>query len=541
MFSPFTTSQGAPKALAEVAWDDLAQLADLDEGYVLEFKQTFSQPVRKKIPKIIASFSNSAGGWIVIGIADKTKAVCPVPRLPADYSQVIGELARRHVTPTPRFDVRFLPDPGNAAQGVVLVQVFEGDFPPYVADGVVEVREGSTSGPAAGTALVELYGKATRRRDEVQAFCRRTVYYASPRTPLFNLYLFRLGRRVPEAPSRDEVNEHASAMRAAFRRQGLACRVQHAHDSLIFSVPAKGDPRVPHSAIELFSDESLKLTVPIVLLAGDKRARALARLRALTAGEKNGAEEKRGAAGEKNAGDKSGTEKHIAADEKNGVEKGAAAPAAAASMDGPDATATAAEPAAELAPAAPDAAGGARASVSRAPFTDGGVRSTAGADSSVGAAGIPSDAVALGPAAADDLLARTAAAEPLRLMSAEDTLARVTRMAAVLDRYTRLRELPWQQYAVAYELENMAGALLWSEEEQYRAYVAENGPLYCATVDGLSRVRYLDDGAHDAFRARQFAGSHFFEACGLPLGSPDKRDNDLVDALLRTTRGAQRT
>lgn len=436
MFSPFRTEQGAPKALDEVAWADLAQLADMDEGYVLEFKQVFSSPVRKKVPKIIASFSNSAGGWLVIGIADKDRSVCPVPRLAADYGQIIGELARRHVTPTPRFDVRFLPDPGNPAQGVVLVQVFEGDFPPYVADGVVEVREGSTSGPAAGTALVELYGKATRRRAEVRAFCRRTVYYARPDLPLFNLYFFRMGRRVSDNPSRDQVNAHADAMRAAFRRQGLPCRVQHAHDSLIFSVPAQDDPRVPHSAIELFGDESLKLSVPVVLLGGEGYRTALERLQALMGGSVR-----------------------------------------------PDGR--------EAAPATPQ----------------------------------PADA---------------ASWPPLRLMSAADTLARVTRMAAVLDRYQRLRGMPWQQYAVAYELENMAGVVLWSDVTAYAGYVAENGPLFCATTDGVSRVRYLDDGAHDAFRARQFAGSHFFEACGLPLGSPSKRDNELVDALLRTTRGARK-
>ena len=436
MFSPFRTEQGAPKALDEVAWADLAQLADMDEGYVLEFKQVFSSPVRKKVPKIIASFSNSAGGWLVIGIADKDRSVCPVPRLAADYGQIIGELARRHVTPTPRFDVRFLPDPGNPAQGVVLAQVFEGDFPPYVADGVVEVREGSTSGPAAGTALVELYGKATRRRAEVRAFCRRTVYYARPDLPLFNLYFFRMGRRVSDNPSRDQVNAHADAMRAAFRRQGLPCRVQHAHDSLIFSVPAQDDPRVPHSAIELFGDESLKLSVPVVLLGGEGYRTALERLQALMGGSVR-----------------------------------------------PDGR--------EAALATPQ----------------------------------PADA---------------ASWPPLRLMSAADTLARVTRMAAVLDRYQRLRGTPWQQYAVAYELESMAGVVLWSDVTAYAGYVAENGPLFCATTDGVSRVRYLDDGAHDSFRARQFAGSHFFEACGLPLGSPSKRDNELVDALLRTTRGARK-
>ena len=123
-------------------------------------------------------------------------------------------------------------------------------------------------------------------------------------------------------------------------------------------------------------------------------------------------------------------------------------------------------------------------------------------------------------------------------IGATETLRRVTRMASLLDRYVRQRDISWTNYAVAYELENMAGVMLWSETETYARYIEKHGMLFCGTTDCRSRIRYLDDGVHGSFRARQFAGSHFFEACGLPLGSPSKEDNDLVDALLRGERGA---
>ena len=412
MFSPFRDSHGQPLALEQIRYEDLNQLRDLDEGYALEFKLTFGQSVRKKVPKIIASFSNSAGGWLVIGVSDTTRELCPIERDTFDFSQAIGELCRRHVTPTPRFDMRFVTTPDNPNLGVLVVQVFEGDFPPYVADGVVEVREGSTSGPAVGSALVELYGKATRRRAEVSDFCRRTVYYPEG-LALFDLYLFRMDPKDADSVSRSATNAHAAVMRAAFARQGLACHTQHAHDSLIFRTSVPAGPSDPHSSIELFADESMKLTVPAVLLAGHEREEAL------------------------------GTIARLA-----------------------------------------------------------------------GAGALPG--------------AREAV-----VMSAPETLARVTRMASLLDRYVRGSDASWQRYAVAYELEGMAGAMLWSDDETYQGYVARRGVLFCGTTDCRSRVRYLDDGAHDSFRARQFAGSHFFEACGLPLGSPDPDDNALVDALLR--------
>lgn len=413
--SPFRDEQGAPKELSDITYADLTQLAAMDEGYVLEFKRSLTAGVKAKIPKIIASFANSRGGWLVIGIADDDHAVCPVPRISADYSQMIGELCRRHVSPAPPFDARFIVDPDAPDQGVIVVRVDEGRFPPYVADGVVEIREGSTSGPATGSALVELYDKATRRAAQISDFCRRTVYVPTS-VPLFDLYLFRTGS-VRETSSRSVINARADAMRDAFDAQGLTCHVQHAHDSLIFRASVALDDLVPHSAIELFPDESMKLTVPAVLLAGRERERALTEL-------------------EKACG-----------------------------------------------------------------------------------------------------LVATA---DMEVISASDTLRRVTRMASVLDRYVRCREARWREYATAYELENMAGVLLWSDEPLYLEYVRSHGPLFCGTTDCRSRVRYLDDGEHDSFRARQFAGSHFFEACGLPLGSPDADDNRLVDALLRTSPGARR-
>lgn len=422
MYSPFRNAQGQPKELDEVTYADLAQLKDLEEGFALEFKRTWNENVRVKVPKIIASFANSHGGWLIIGIADDDKAVCPIPKPSADFSQIFGELCRHHVFPTPRFDTRFLSDPANPAQGVVVVQVHEGDFPPYVADGIVEIREGSTSGPALGSALVELYSKATKRAQEIRDYCQRTVWYPAdtpctnhscnaPETalPLFSLYLYRMGRHAADTPSRAAQESHVVAMRSAFAQQSMSCHVQHAHDSLIFRTSKDIPGSSIHSAIELFPDESMKLTVPGVMLNAAQQEQAQSQLQGL------------------------------------GIE-------------------------------------------------------------------VPAHA---------------------RFIGATETLRRVTRLASLLDRYVRERTISWTDYAVAYELENMAGVMLWSEAETYARYISKHGLLFCGTTDCKSRVRYLDDGVHGSFRARQFAGSHFFEACGLPLGSPSKEDNELVDALLR--------
>lgn len=65
MYSPFRNEQGQPKSLDEVAYADLAQLKDLEEDF---WRLNSSAPGTKtsaaKIPKIIASFANSHGGWL---------------------------------------------------------------------------------------------------------------------------------------------------------------------------------------------------------------------------------------------------------------------------------------------------------------------------------------------------------------------------------------------------------------------------------------------------------------------------------------------
>lgn len=416
MFAPFKRTDGTEKPIEELEWSDLDQLRNLEEGFSLEFKQSFEGGVTTKVPKIIASFSNSRGGWLVVGVHDGDGTLMPIPRGTADYSQMVGELCRRHVSPAPRFEMRFVTNPEDHGTGVLVIHVFEGAFPPYVADGVVEVRVGSSSAPAAGTVLVDLYDKATQSRAAVSTFCRRTVYYAhaDPQKPggmpLFDLYLYQLGPRTHTRSPRELLGDCAEVMRRSFGREGLECHVQHAHDSLIFRASVASSTGEPHSAIELFADESMKLSVPAVLLEGDEREEAM---RALAKATDIG--------------------------------------------DGSDA----------------------------------------------------------------------------RIVSARDTLRRVSHMSSVIDRYVRARTLRWEGYAVAYELENLAGVMLYSPEQVYLDHVSREGVLFCGTTDGLSRVRYLDEELHPSFQARQFAGSHFFEACGLPLGSRDPADEALVDALLR--------
>ena len=51
MYSPFRNEQGQPKSLDEVAYADLAQLKDLEEGFALEFKRTWNEKRPREDPQ----------------------------------------------------------------------------------------------------------------------------------------------------------------------------------------------------------------------------------------------------------------------------------------------------------------------------------------------------------------------------------------------------------------------------------------------------------------------------------------------------------
>lgn len=51
MYSPFRNEQGQPKSLDEVAYADLAQLKDLEEGFALEFKRTLERKRPREDPQ----------------------------------------------------------------------------------------------------------------------------------------------------------------------------------------------------------------------------------------------------------------------------------------------------------------------------------------------------------------------------------------------------------------------------------------------------------------------------------------------------------
>ena len=202
MYSPFHNERQEFLSINDVVYTELNQLSLLDEGYQLEFKLNLNDSVKKKIPSIVASFANSGGGWIIIGVDDKNKSIVPIKRERNDFGQIISQLIKGRVTPVPQYEVRFLENPEDKDNGVLLIYIYEGNYTPYISDGTIYIRNGSSKEPVqrADRATIELLlEKSNQHKKNIEDFFKREIVfpynnlvYKTRNYSLCNIYLKNL-------------------------------------------------------------------------------------------------------------------------------------------------------------------------------------------------------------------------------------------------------------------------------------------------------------------------------------------------------------
>lgn len=196
MYSPFFDKKGQTLSIDKIKYGHLSQLVDCDEGHHVEYKLLLEDGGKAQLAKEITSFANCEGGWLIIGIDDKTKKIQPIDK--QDYSQRIGKIATR-ISPMPEFNTRFLASPDNKRTGVLVVYVYEGKNAPYICNGSVYVRSGSSKEPIkpADRGNIEyLYERSKEYQKNIDNFCKRDFYYAynnilqrKATYPIANIYL----------------------------------------------------------------------------------------------------------------------------------------------------------------------------------------------------------------------------------------------------------------------------------------------------------------------------------------------------------------
>ncbi|MCW5619849.1 MAG: putative DNA binding domain-containing protein [Burkholderiales bacterium] len=129
------------------------------EGKTLEFKRDLSSPA--PVLRTLVAFANSAGGRLIIGVEDRTRAVTGV-KAPLDLEERLTSLVADSIEPRLLPEIEILP--WRKSQ-VVVVTVYPSQLRPHHlrAEGPVRgtyVRLGSTNRMADAALIAEL-GRST--------------------------------------------------------------------------------------------------------------------------------------------------------------------------------------------------------------------------------------------------------------------------------------------------------------------------------------------------------------------------------------------
>jgi len=159
-FSPFRNAKGEQKVISEVTYRDIQKLINenISEGFFIDYKSQFdfnckTEKTRKKFRddfcEDVCSFANNDGGWIIYGIGEDNENK-KIISLPIDKEkchvdiQPISEVLKV-CSPLPNIETKFISMPKDKKKGYFIVYVYEGLFPPYIANGKIKTRIGSSS------------------------------------------------------------------------------------------------------------------------------------------------------------------------------------------------------------------------------------------------------------------------------------------------------------------------------------------------------------------------------------------------------------
>lgn len=277
MYSPFFDSKGNALTIDKLKYGHLEQLLDCDEGHHLEYKLLLKDDERAQLAKEIASFANCEGGWLIVGIDDKTKEIKPIEK--KDYSQRIGKIITR-ISPMPEICTRFLTCPNNKNMGVLIIYVYEGNNAPYICNGSVYVRSGSSKEPVAKADrgnIEYLFERSNLYKKRIEDFCKRDTFYAYDNIsqqkvtyPIANIYLKNISMKNNDFfvtyKNRDDFIQFVKEQYDIFNSIGYSM------SSIVF----KQREILPCSnaatyIFEMFYDWSCKISVPLGVSEGEEK------------------------------------------------------------------------------------------------------------------------------------------------------------------------------------------------------------------------------------------------------------------------------
>jgi hypothetical protein len=160
--------------------------AKFTEGIRVEYKSTFDQNVRNKLPKILSSFANSQGGVLVIGVATNGDVPQPpfdgFPEVPRDELPLtIENICLRNLDP-PVFPKSTVVQSEVAGKIFLVIEVEESGEAPHAIENSTQVyvRTGNAS-ERYELATVDLIIDLVKRRKEPLERANRLLSIATER------------------------------------------------------------------------------------------------------------------------------------------------------------------------------------------------------------------------------------------------------------------------------------------------------------------------------------------------------------------------
>jgi hypothetical protein len=178
------------KRLSELTFECVrGELTDKEiaEGFFVDYKVDFPA----KLQKYVASFANSHGGCIFIGVEEdeqkKTAKAFPGVENKGDLAEKVRNIIHSNTNPFPAMEICAIPLPTDATKAIIVIRIPASSTCPHIcSDGRVYVRNLDASDPADPIkdrfSLDRLYDKAARQEEALESRLNRTVTYSKLKT-----------------------------------------------------------------------------------------------------------------------------------------------------------------------------------------------------------------------------------------------------------------------------------------------------------------------------------------------------------------------
>ncbi|GAB6157678.1 hypothetical protein JCM39194_08780 [Desulfotomaculum varum] len=169
------------KSLEQLEESDLNKLIDEDipEGLYVEYKEDFP----RHLAKIVASFANTFGGWLIIGADARNPRNVPTSfpgiEIFNDPKDRFRNICQGNITPVPLFSSKLIIKKEDNKRGILVIKIPESTYPPHLTnDGRIYRRNMEGSDPVPETdrhILDRLFEKSRLNKTEVKAFINRKL------------------------------------------------------------------------------------------------------------------------------------------------------------------------------------------------------------------------------------------------------------------------------------------------------------------------------------------------------------------------------